>query len=100
MRFLVALALALTLSVGGGLVLGEAESAVTHFLKGSTTCRPQDRPCVYTGPAKSLARQPSQGRPALSHPRGRTGRSTAGARPYAVRVRGVGGAARLPRSRG
>ena len=71
MRFLVALAVALILSIGGGMVLGEAQSAVTHFLNGNAPRMPQHLP-VYPGPAKNVARQPSQGRPAPSQPRAAT----------------------------
>jgi hypothetical protein len=52
------------------MALGDAESAVTRFLKRKeTSTSPQELARVYAGSTKTVARQPAQGRTALSQPR-------------------------------
>ena len=71
MRFLVALAVALSLTIGGGMALGEAQSTVNRFLKGkATSTSPQELARVYAGSTKTVAHQPAHGPTALGHSRG------------------------------
>jgi hypothetical protein len=84
MRFLVVIALALSLMIGAGMAFDQAQSSVNRLFQGDATpTKPLELARVYAGSTKTVTRQPAQGRKALGQPRGGAQQKTS--RPASVR---------------